>query len=54
MEQMAIAIMALIILPPLVFGYIKMKRHADRMRHEMWRQVPPPNWRCRRGGVDYL
>ena len=19
-----------------------------------WRHVPPPNWRCRRGGVDYL
>ena len=19
-----------------------------------WRHVPPPNWACRRGGVDYL
>ena len=19
-----------------------------------WRNLPPPNWRCRRGGKDYL
>lgn len=57
MEQMAIAIMALIILPPLVFGYIKMKRHTDRMRHEMWRQVPPPTGDAGEEGLitsDYL
>lgn len=21
--------------------------------HENWRQVPPPNWRSARGGVEY-
>ncbi len=29
-------------------------RSASRNRlHENWRQVPPPNWRSKRSGVDY-
>lgn len=33
--------------------FIAHKRRKSRFDDD-WRRVPPPNWRCRRGGVDYL
>jgi hypothetical protein len=35
-------------------GFVKMKKKSDEIRRQIWREVPPPNWRCRRGGRDYL
>jgi hypothetical protein len=29
-------------------------KKAKQISHDLWREVPPPNWRCRRGGIDYL
>lgn len=28
-------------------------RRHQRMKFLDWRQVPPPNWRCSRGGREY-
>lgn len=27
-------------------------RQSRRLRHDLWRQVPPPNWACKRNGVE--
>ena len=27
-------------------------KSAERMRRDEWRRVPPPNWACKRGGLE--
>jgi hypothetical protein len=38
-----------------MFFLVDMWRKLKKQEREEWRHVDePPNWRCRRGGTDYL
>ena len=54
MEALVVTVVAVVFTVPVVVLFVRAIKRAKRISHELWRQVPPPNWRCRRGGIDYL
>lgn len=47
-----VAACALVLVLALVWGPDESLAPRDPLAE--WRRVPPPNWRARRGGIDYL
>jgi len=45
-------ILLLLLISALVISLIV--RYRRKPIDEEWRHVPPPNWRCSRGGRDYF
>lgn len=54
MEALIAVVFFIAMAAVVVAVFVRALKKARRIKHEMWREVPPPNWRCRRGGVDYL
>lgn len=51
-ELLVLPSMSLVVLLALGMILRRLTRQSRHWRHEVWRQVPPPNWACKRGGVE--